>query len=192
MHDLKFAIRQLLKSPGFSFLAIITLAIGIGMNTAIFSLINDLFLHALPYEQPERIIHIYQQEKTRKIDKGPTSVPKFWHYRDAQTVFTEFAADGGTGGPGFILTGMGEPVQINGNNVTANYFAVLGVKPILGRLFRAEEEMKADVIVISEHFWKSQLGGDPNVLGRSLTLNGVPRTIIGVIPTQPIAWLGAS
>jgi predicted permease len=192
MIDLRFAIRQLLKSPGFSALAIITLAIGIGMNTAIFSLINDLFLNALPYEQPERLIHIYQQEKTRKIDKGPTSVPKFWHYRDAQTVFSEFAADGGTGGPGFILTGMGEPQQINGNNVTANYFSVLGVKPILGRLFQAEEEMKADVIVISEHFWKSKLAGDPNVLGRSLTLSGVPRTIIGVIPTQPIAWLGAS
>src|SRR5436190_2059270 len=83
-------------------------------------------------------------------------------------------------GTGFIVTGLGDPIQLNGDNVTANYFHLLGVKPILGRLFRPDEEMKADVAVISEHFWQSRLAADPNVLGRSLTLNGVPNTIIGV------------
>src|ERR1044071_1486106 len=152
MNDFRFALRQILKSPAFSALAILTLAVGIGMNTAIFSLINQLFLRGLPFEDPARVIHVYQQDKSRNIEQGPTSVPKFWHYRDSQTVFSEYAADAGTG---FILTGLGEPIQINGDNVTANYFQVLGVKPIIGRLFLPEEEMKADVAVISEHFWKS-------------------------------------
>src|ERR1700704_4800152 len=109
MTDLRFAIRQLLKSPAFTLLAVLTLALGIGMNTAIFSLINDLFLRGLPF-----------------------SVPRFWHFRDGQTVFSSLAADTGTG---FIMTGIGDPVQLNGANVTANYMETLGVRPILGRLF---------------------------------------------------------
>jgi predicted permease len=187
MNDLRFAIRQLFKAPGFSSLAILTLAISIGMNSAIFTLVHELFLRGLPFAESQRVIHVYQEDKSRNIDQGPTSVPKFWHYRDAQNIFSDFAADAGTG---FILTGLGDPIQINGDNVTANYFQVLGVKPIIGRLFLPEEEMKADVAVISEHFWKSKLAGDANVLGRNITLNGVPTTIIGVIPTMPISWFG--
>ena len=187
IQDFRFALRSILKSPAFSILAIITLAIGIGMNTAIFSLIHDLFLRGLPFEDPSRIIRVYGEAKERNLQQLPFSVPRYWHYRDAQTVFSETAADTGTG---FILTGMGDPVQLNGDNVTANYFHLLGVKPILGRLFLPEEEMKADVAVISEHFWRSRLAADPNVLGRSLTLNGVPTTIVGVIPTMPISWFG--
>ena len=187
MNDLKFALRQLLKSPGFTALAIITLAIGIGMNSAIFSLVNDLFLRGLPFEDPDRIVHIYCEAKAKGIDQAGLSVPKYWHYRDAQTVFTETAADSGTG---FILTGVGDPVQLNGDQTTANYFQLLGVKPIMGRLFLKEEEMKADVAVVTEHFWRTRLANDPNVIGRSVTLNGVPTTIVGVIPTMPVAWFG--
>jgi putative ABC transport system permease protein len=187
MNDLKFAFRQLRKSPGFSILAVLTLAIGIGMNTAIFSLVHDLFLRGLPFEEPSRLVRIYGEAKERDLTQMPSSVPKYWHYRDAQTSFTETAADAGNG---FILTGMGDPIQLNGDNVTANYFHLLGVKPIIGRLFLPEEEMKADVAVVSEHFWRSRLGSDPNVLGRNLTLNGVATTVIGVIPTMPIAWFG--
>ncbi len=187
MNHFRFAFRSLLKSPAFSALAIITLAIGIGMNTAIFSLVHDLFLRGLPFEDSSRIIRVYGEAKERNLQQLPFSVPRYWHYRDAQTVFAETAADAGTG---FILTGMGDPIQLNGGNVTANYFHLLGVKPILGRLFLLEEEMKADVAVVSEHFWRSRLASDPNILGRSLTLNGVPTTIVGVIPTMPISWFG--
>jgi putative ABC transport system permease protein len=187
IQDFRFALRSILKSPAFSILAIITLAIGIGMNTAIFSLFHDLFLRGLPFENPSGIIRVYGEAKERSLRQLPFSIPRYWHYRDAQTVFSETAADSGTG---FILTGMGDPIQLNGDNVTANYFHLLGVKPILGRLFLPEEEMKADVAVISEHFWRAKLGGDPNVLGRSLTLNGVPTTIIGVVPRMPISWFG--
>src|SRR5262249_14688289 len=187
MNDLRFAIRQLFKAPGLSALAVLTLAISIGMNSAIFTLVHELFLRGLPFTESQRLIHVYQEDKSRNIEQGPTSVPKFWHYRDAQNVFSDFAADAGTG---FILTGLGDPIQINGDNVTANYFQMLGVKPIIGRLFLPEEEMKAHVAVSSKNFWKSRTAGGPNVHSRSITLNGVPTTIIGVIPTMPISWFG--
>ncbi len=97
------------------------------------------------------------------------SVPRFWHFRDSQTVFTNIAADTGAS---YIMTGTGDPVQTFGASVTANYMQTLGVQPLLGRLFRPEEEMKADVALVTDAFWHARLGSDPNVIGRSLTLNG--------------------
>src|SRR5256886_16999895 len=142
MNDFRFALRQLRKSPGFTVLAVITLALGIGMNTAIFSLIQDLFLRSLPFSEPGRVVRIYGESKERDLKQMPSSVPKFWHYRDGQTVFSSIAADWGNG---FIMTGMGEPAQVLGENVTANYFDLLGIHPILGRNFLQQEEMRDDV-----------------------------------------------
>src|SRR5262245_46333215 len=115
MNDVKFALRQLRKSPGFTLVAVVTLALGIGMNTAIFSLIHDLFLRRLPFDQPARVVRIYGEAKERDLKEMPFSVPKFWHYRDAQTAFVGVAADRGNG---FILSEIGEPVQLFGRNVT--------------------------------------------------------------------------
>ena len=157
------------------------------MNTAIFSLVHDLFLRGLPFEEPARIVRIYGEAKERDLKQLPFSVPKFWHYRDGQNVFSSIAADWGNG---FILTGMGEPVQLLGGNVTANYFDLLGVHPILGRNFLPQEEMKADVALVTESFWRKRLNSDPMVLGRSITLNGVATTIVGVLPNLPISWFG--
>ena len=187
MIDLRFAIRQLLKSPAFTLLAVITLALGIGMNTAIFSLINDLFLRGLPFEDPDRLVILQAEAKERNLEQLPMSVPRFWHYRDGQTVFSSFAADGGMG---YILTGLGDPVQLNGANTTANYLDTLGIHPILGRNFLAEEEMKADVALVSQNFWRKHLNSDPQAIGRNITLNGVATTIVGVLPNLPIAWFG--
>lgn len=187
MIDLRFAIRQLLKSPAFTFLAVITLALGIGMNTAIFSLIHDLFLRGLPFQDPDRLVILQAEAKERNLEQLPMSVPRFWHFRDGQTVFSSFAADSGNG---YILTGIGDPVQLNGAETTANYFETLGIRPILGRNFLPEEEMKADVALVSQNFWNKRLGSDPQVIGRSITLNGVPTTIVGVVPNPPIAWFG--
>ncbi|HZA37634.1 MAG TPA: hypothetical protein VE486_00690, partial [Candidatus Baltobacteraceae bacterium] len=97
MNDLRFALRQLRKSPGFTLLAVITLALGIGMNTAIFSLIQDLFLRGLPFSEPDRLVRIYGESKERDLKQMPSSVPKFWHYREGQTVFSSIAADWGNG-----------------------------------------------------------------------------------------------
>ncbi len=187
MIDLRFAFRQLLKSPAFTSLAVLTLALGIGMNTAIFSLINDLFLKGLPFQDPDRLVILQAEAKERNLSQLPMSVPRFWHFRDGQTVFSSFAADTGTG---FILTGQGDPVQINGANTTANYFDTLGVHPILGRTFLPEEEMKADVALVTQNFWRKYLNSDPQVVGRNINLNGVATTIVGVLPNQPVAWFG--
>lgn len=187
MIDLRFALRQLLKSPAFTVLAVITLALGIGMNTAIFSLINDLFLRGLPFSGPDRLVILQAEAKERNLEELPMSVPRYWHYRDGQTVFSSFAADTGMG---YILTGQGDPVQLNGGNTTWNYFETLGIQPILGRNFLPEEEMKADVALVSQNFWRKHLNSDPQVVGRNITLNGVATTIVGVLPNPPIAWFG--
>jgi predicted permease len=187
MIDLRFALRQLLKSPGFTLLAVITLALGIGMNTAIFSLIHDLFLRGLPFVEPDRLVILQAEAKERNLEQLPMSVPRYWHYRDGQTVFSSFAADTGMG---YILTGQGDPVQLNGGNTTANYFDTLGIHPILGRNFLPEEEMKADVALVSQNFWRKHLNSDPQVIGRNITLNGVATSIVGVLPNPAIAWFG--
>src|SRR5438105_5518599 len=185
LEDLRFAFRQLRKTPAFTLLSVLTLTLGIGANTAIFSLIHDLFLRGLPFQEPSRIMHVYGEAKERDLRQLPFSVPKFWHYRDGQTVFSDFAADWGNG---YILTGLGEPVQVLGENVTANYFDLLGIRPILGRNFLQQEETRDDVAVVTESFWRNRLSSDPSVLGRSVALNGVGTTIVGVLPNLPISW----
>src|SRR5947208_11970568 len=154
MNDLRFALRQLVKSPAFTLLAVLTLAIGIGMNTAIFSLMHDLFLRGLPFSEPDRIVRIYGEAKERDLKQLPFSVPKFWHYRDGQNVFSSIAADWGNS---YILTGMGEPAQVLGENVTANYFDLLGIHPILGRNFLQQEEMRDNVALVTESFWRKRI-----------------------------------
>ena len=141
MNDLRYALRMLLKSPGFSFIAIATLALGIGLNTSIFSLINDLFLRD-PFKEPARVVHMYSNARERKLLELAISAPRFQHYRDAQTIFDGFGAENVFA---FTLTGLGDPVQILGGRITANYFDVLGVRAVRGRNFLAEEEESADV-----------------------------------------------
>ncbi len=185
--DLRFALRQLLKSPGFTCLAVLTLALGIGLNAAIFSLINDLFLRGLPFKEPARVVHLFTKPKGGDSIDWPLSAPRFMHFRDAQNIFDGFAADTGSA---YTLTGLGTPVLLQGFRTTANYFDVLGVRPILGRTFLAAEEEGADVALISEQFWRTRLGSDSSVIGRSITLDGVPHTIVGVLPNMPAQWVG--
>jgi predicted permease len=187
MTDLRFALRQLLKSPGFTLLALLTLALGIGLNTAIFSLINDLFLRGLPFKEPGRVVHMYSNAKERNLLELAVSVPRFQHFRNSQTIFDGF---GGENAIPFTLTGSGDPVQLFGGKVTSNYFDVLGVRPIRGRNFLPQEEETADVAMVTENFWRKRMGGDPNVIGRSITLDGVPHTIVGVLPNLPFSWTG--
>ena len=184
--DLRFAVRQLLKSPGFTALALITLALGIGLNTAIFSLINDLFLKGLPFREPARLLHVFSHAKDQRVD-FPISAPRYMHFRDGQTVFDGFAGENGLAA---TVTGLGDPFQVPIFKATANWFDVLGIKPILGRTFLPQEEEGADAAIITDRFWKAKLGSDPNVIGRGLTLDGVSHTIVGVIRTLPVSWTG--
>lgn len=184
--DLRFAFRQLLKSPGFTLLALLTLALGIGLNTAIFSLINDLFLRGLPFKEPARVLHVFSHFKEQTVD-FPLSAPRFMHFRDGQQVFDGFAGENGIAA---TVTGLGDPFQVPIFKTTANYFDVLGLRPIQGRTFLKEEEEGADVAVITDRFWKGRLSGDPSVIGHALVLDGVSHTIVGVIPTLPVSWTG--
>jgi predicted permease len=187
--DLRFAFRQLRKSPGFTLVAVLTLALGIGLNTTIFSLVNDLFLRRLPFKEPSRIVHLDNGDKARDLADVGISAPRYQLYRDGQTIFDGFAAENFFA---FTLTGLGDPVQIFGGRLTSNYFDVLGVRPILGRNFLPEEEEDADVALVTESFWQKRFGGDPNVIGRSIILDGTPHTIVGVLPNMPATWFGAN
>jgi predicted permease len=187
MNDLGFAFRKLRESPAFTLIAVITLALGIGLNTAIFSLINDLFLRGLPFKEPGRVVHMYSNARERNLLELAVSIPRFQHYRDGQTIFDGF---GGENAVPFTLTGLGDPVQLFGGKVTSNYFDVLGVRPIRGRNFLPQEEETADVAMVTENFWQKRMGGDPNVIGRGITLDGVAHTIVGVLPNLPFSWTG--
>src|SRR5213595_3485270 len=187
MNEIRFALRQIRKSPGFTVIAVLTLALGIGLNTSIFSLIDDLFLRPLPFKDPQRLLHLYSNARERNLLELAVSVPRFQHFRESQAIFDGFGAENPFA---FTLTGLGDPVQIFGGRVTASYFDVLGVRPIRGRNFLPEEEESADVAMVTENFWQKRMGGDANVVGRSITLDGVPHTIVGVLPNLPFSWTG--
>src|SRR5881227_301403 len=187
MNDIRFAFRKLRQSPAFTLIAVITLALGIGLNTAIFSLINDLFLRGLPFKQSKRVLRMYSNVKDRNLLEIGVSAPRYQHYRDGQTMFNGFGAENTIP---FTLTGLGDPVQLFGGKVTSNYFDVLGVRPIRGRNFLPQEEDTANVAMVTQNFWQKRMGGDANVIGRSITLDGVPHTIVGVLPNLPFSWIG--
>src|SRR5213083_343629 len=185
--DFKYALRSLTKTPGFTIIAVITLALAIGANTAIFSLINDLFLRGLPFKEPRRVVHFFSNARDGKLVDLPLSLPRFQHYRDGQTICEDLGAENLFA---FTLTGLGDAVQLFGGRVTSNYFDVLGLHPIRGRNFLPNEGEAADVAMVTENFWRKRMGGDPNVIGRSITLDGVAHTIVSVLPNLPFAWVG--
>jgi putative ABC transport system permease protein len=189
MKDIQFAFRKLRQSPAFTLIAVMTLALGIGLNTTIFSLVNDLFLRSLPFKEPSRVVHLMGGDKSRDLVDFPLSAPRFELFRDGQTICESLAGENFFA---FTLTGIGDPAQIFGGRLTSNYFDVLGVRPILGRNFLPEEQDGADVALITENFWRKRLGGDPNIIGRSITLDGTAHTIVGVLPNMPARWFGAN
>src|SRR5438552_9005657 len=189
MTGIRFAYRKLRKSPAFTAIAVITLALGIGLNTTIFSLINDLFLRGLPFKEPSRVVHFYGGDKSRGLEDIGIGAPRFGHFRDGQTICESLAGENFFA---FTLTGLGDAVQIFGGRLTSNYFDVLGVHPILGRNFLPEEQEGADVALVTRNFWQKRMGGDPNVIGRSITLDGTAHTIVGVLPNMPATWFGAN
>lgn len=179
LQDLKFGWRTLRKAPGFTCIALATLAIGIGANTAIFSFVNGVMLKPLPYAEPERIVRVL--EKPPGGDHNGISTLNYLDWAQQNTVFQSIAAQ--TGGS-VTLTGVDEPIQLRGMRVSAHYFDVFGVSPALGRGFAAgEDEMGKDhVAVISHALWQAQFGGEPSVLGRTILLDGQPHTIVGILP----------
>ncbi len=182
--DVRFAARTLVKSPGFTLVAVATLALGIGANTAIFSVINAILLRPLPYPQAERLAFL--TEWSEQVPEMSFSVANLKDVRDQNTVFEALVGYNGTN---FILSGAGagattEAERVNGRQVTSGMFATLGKQPSLGRAFTAEEEKAgaAGVALLGEGFWERRFGRDPSVVGRTLVLSGDAFTVIGVMP----------
>ena len=175
--DLRYGARKLRKSPGFTLVAVMTLALGIGANTAVFSVVNAVLLRPLPYKDPERLVRL--SEYSEKIPEISVSYPNFLDWREQQTSFELMAAMQ----PGsYNLSGEGEPERLAGGHVSPEFFKVLGVEPALGRSFTEEENRPGvgRVAVISHSLWQRRFGSDPGILGRALTLNGEPYTVVGV------------
>jgi predicted permease len=181
LQDLRYAIRSSLKKPGFVVIVVLALAIGIGANTAIFSVVNAILLRPLPYKNPDRIVMVWMSNGKLGVAEDWHSYPNYVDYRDQNSTFEEVAAFNNRG---FNLTGTGEPVLLSGAWSTANLFSVLGVDPQQGRTFTTEEEEpgKDLVAIISYGLWQRRFGADPKVVGQPIQLNGVDRTIIGIMP----------
>jgi len=183
LQDIKFALRMLRKSPGFTAVAVLTLALGIGANTAIFTVADALLLRPLPYANPQQLMMVYETSITNRGEESVFSYPYFARLRDQEHSFSgisAFASDD------FDMTGRGEPRQISAGRVSWNFFDVLGVRPLLGRNFFASEGQRGSnrVLMLSHQFWISEFGGARNVIGQSLMLNSLGYTIVGVLPAN--------
>jgi putative ABC transport system permease protein len=178
--DMRYGARMLFKNPGFTLTAILTLALGIGANTAIFSVVNAVLLRPLPYNEPQRLVAVYESD-TRKPDvRGSYSYPNFFDLRSQSSSFEQVAMyyTNST-----TLTGIDTPLNLNMVITSAELFSVLRATPQIGRTFTAEEEKPgSNVVVISNRLWQKQFGGDPNILERSIRLNDRQYNIIGVMP----------
>jgi predicted permease len=178
MQDVRYAFRMLAKNPGFTTIAILTLALGIGANTAIFSVVNGVMLNPLPYPQPERLVSMYR--KVFGFEQGSVPYLSFqdWQKQNRTTLAMASYRD-----DNYNLTGMGEAERVPVGQVSAEFFPVLGEKPILGRLFSSDDDRPgaSPVIVLGEGFWKRKFGASPDVLGKTLMLNGTGYTVVGVI-----------
>ncbi|MGE0129997.1 MAG: ABC transporter permease [Blastocatellales bacterium] len=181
MQDLRYGARMLMKQPGFTFVAIVTLALGIGANTAIFSVVNAVLLRPLPYEESERLVVLHETNPQQGRDEMNISYPNFTDWRARSQSFEQMAA---FRSGGIILTGKNEPARLQATVVSADFFALLRVKPLRGRAFLPEEDKVggAPVVVVSHAFWQSRFGGDENLVGQQITLNGKSNTVVGVMP----------
>jgi putative ABC transport system permease protein len=179
LQDLRYGARILLKKPGFTLIAVLTLALGIGANTAIFSLVNAVLLRSLPFAEPERLVWTWGEFSGG--NRASTSPPDFLDYRAQSLAFEELAA---MYFKSFNLTDSGEPERMIGSMVTTNFFQALGVKLIEGREFLPEEERSgsAQVAIIGQGLWQRRFGGDPQIIGKPITLDGRNHTIVGVAP----------
>jgi predicted permease len=179
IQDLRYGLRTLARNPGFTAVAMLALALGIGANTAIFSVVNGVLLRPLPYPDPERLMMIY--EKTLDFSQNSVSYPDFLDWQRENHSFTDMACFRRND---FNFTGSGQPEHLQGEHVSAGLLPVLGVNPFLGRNFLSQEDREGagGVVILAYSLWQKRFGGDSQILGRTLTLNAKSYTVIGVLP----------
>jgi predicted permease len=177
--DLRYGLRTLAKSPGFAAIAILTLALGIGANTAIFSIVNGVLLNPLPFPHPQELTVLY--EHTTNFEKFSISYPNFLDWQRTNSTFASMAA---YRHEDFNITGSGEPERVRGGMVSSDFFPIFGVKPLLGRLFSRDEDRQgaAPVVLLAEGFWQRRFGSDRDIIGKQIIMNGDAYTVVGVIP----------
>src|SRR5262245_1856634 len=183
LQDLRFALRTLFRSPGFTATAALTLALGIGVTSLMFSVVNAVLLRPLPYPHPDRLVLAFNvSAQSGAKDIRATALD----FDDWRARARSFEATAGHIGTGFTLTGQGDPELVLGQMVTPDFFRVLGVQPALGRTFTPDEFTPGHeaIIVLSQRLWKRRFGGDPSVVGRQIPVNGRPFTIAGVMPAD--------
>ena len=179
--NLVYSVRMLLKRPSLTAVAIIAIALGIGANTAIFSVVNSVLLQPLPYDQPEQLLMLATEQRDQTLDgRGSFSVPDFLDIQRSSKTLEFVATHQGTG---TIVTEGGEPERLLGAAVSADYFPLLRVKPVLGRVFTRDEDKPGapSVIVLSHGLWQRRFGGDRNIIGREVNIGG-KTTVVGVLP----------
>jgi putative ABC transport system permease protein len=177
--DLRYGARMLLKNPGVTAIAVLTLALGIGANTAIFSVVNAVMLRPLPYKNPDRLVSLWAN--VPEHGRWRVTPANFLDWKKQNTVFEDVAAFGAAT---MTLTGAGEPEQILGTKASAGYFSVVGVEPVLGRPFLPDEYEpgKGQVVILGHAFWQRRYGADQKIINRAITLNGSSYTVTGVMP----------
>ncbi len=183
LQEIRFAFRSLTKTPAFAFIAIVTLALAIGANTAVLSLVNALLIRPLPYRAPQQLVLLLQHFKAQNLDRIPVSPPEFVDY---ETRARSFEKLGAFGYANFNLAGGDQPERIAGAVVTAGVFPLLGVTPLQGRFFEADEgkEGRDDVVIISARLWQRRFNNDPKIVGSKLLLNGRSYTVVGIMPAK--------
>src|SRR4051812_19160458 len=182
LFDLRLAFRSLAKTPGFTFIAIITLTVGIGLNVSMFSLVNSLLLQPLPFPQSERLIKLHRA--TPQNSRGGFAPADYLDLKRAEAPFGQFAGYTNTD---VALSEPGQPAELHGLlRVTTDFFAVLQVQPVLGRTFRTDEESAGNqhVVILSYDLWQKRYGGAANILGRTIRIDSEPHKIIGVMPSS--------
>ena len=189
LQDLRYAVRQFLKTPGLTILVIITIALGVGANTALFSVVNGVLLNPLPYPEPDQLVAL--RESKPNFEWGTIPYPTFRDWQKDNHTFSSIAV---WRGYAFSLTGAGEAEQVNAQLVSSDFFPILGVKPLLGRSFLAGEDEigAAPIAVISEGLWRRKFASAPDILSKGITLDGNSYSIVGVIPAGPHFPMGSA
>jgi putative ABC transport system permease protein len=181
LQDVRYAIRTLIKSRGFTAVAVFALALGIGANTAIFSVINAAMIRPLPFKDPDRLVMVWEHNRPRARTQNVVSPANFLNWKDRNNVFEDMALFYDTR---FNLTDVDDPEEIPAQSVTTNFFNLIGVSPALGRAFEPEDEQpgREAIVILSDGLWRRRFGGDPEITGKTIKLNGNVFTVIGVMP----------